>query len=248
MKIVTFNLRCLYNGDGVQSFVHRAGLILDKIAERKPEIICFQEANDQNIGFLRKYLAPEYIVLLNRRHEGLIGEGLAVAFRPEKCSLHGLEAFWLSPTPNVVGSRFSTQSDLPRICQKLWFKNEETGAIFKIYNIHLDHINEDARLQQMEVVLNRVKEETEPVFVLGDFNTYPDGGVCDFCKAQGYVDVTASIPVTFHDFGRRNPPVKIDYIWTDPKTAERVSGVTAWEDCVNGIFLSDHYPVEMTLG
>lgn len=244
MKIVTFNLRFAYSTDGVNSFIHRAGMILGTIAEKKPDIICFQEANDQNIGFLRKYLMPDYVLLLNRRGEGLTGEGVAVAYRPEKCSLHGLEVFWLSPTPNVIASKFPGQSNHPRICQKLWFQNEQTGNTFKLYNLHLEELSEDVRLRQMELVLHYSARETEPTFLLGDLNTLPDGKVCGFCNEQGLVDLTGDIPDSFHDFGR-GKPIKIDYIFTDPATAARVSSVSAWEDCVNGIYLSDHYPIEM---
>ena len=244
MKIVTFNMRFAYNTDGIQSFIHRAGLILDAIAERKPDIICFQEANDQNIGFLRKYLAPDYAILLNRRGEGLTGEGLAVAYRPDQCSLHGLEAFWLSPTPQIIASKFPGQSMHPRICQRLWFKNEETGNTLRIYNLHLEELTEDIRLQQMEMVLRRSAEESEPTFLLGDLNTLPDGKVYAFCKEHGLVDLTGHISGSFHNFGKEEP-IKIDYIFTDPVTAQRVRRVMVWDDCANGIYLSDHYPIEM---
>lgn len=244
MKIITFNIRFAYDTDGINSFIHRAGLILDVIRERKPDIICFQEANDQNMGFLRKYLAPDYVLLLNRRSECLTGEGVAVAYRPEICSLHGLEVFWLSPTPNVIASKFPGQSNHPRICQKLWFRNEQTGSTFKLYNLHLEELSEDVRLRQMELVLQRSGEEIEPTFLLGDLNTLPDGKVCAFCKEQGLVDLTEKLLHSFHGFGR-GEPIKIDYIFTDPATAARVSSVSTWEDCVNGIYLSDHYPVEM---
>ena len=212
MKLVTYNLRCLYRSDGVNSFVHRAGIILDTIAEKKPDIICFQEATELNIGFLRKYLAPTYTVLLTPREPGLTGEGLAVAYRPDVCSLYGLEVFWLSPTPEVIASKFPGQSVHSRICQKLLFKNEETGNIFKIYNAHLEEISEDVRVQQMELVLDRVAAETVPCFVLGDFNSSPAGRVQPFCLSRGLVELTADIPITFHGFGQRDPGYKLDYI------------------------------------
>ena len=80
MKIVTFNVRCMYRSlDKENCFIHRAGMILDTIAEEKPDVICFQEATPENMGFLRRYLKPDYTLLLNQREEGLTGEGLAVA-------------------------------------------------------------------------------------------------------------------------------------------------------------------------
>ena len=84
MKIVTYNLRFVYANDGINSFIHRAGLILDTIYEEKPDIICFQETTDKNARFLRRHLSPTYTVLLTQREEGLTGEGLTF-FYPMNC-------------------------------------------------------------------------------------------------------------------------------------------------------------------
>lgn len=244
MKIVTFNIRCVYEYDGINSFPHRAGMILDKIAEAQPDIICFQEATAQNMGVLRKALSPDYTVILNGRDADLSGEGLAVAYRPDTCSLHGLEVFWLSPTPCIAASRFPGQSQYPRICQKLLFKNEKSGTIFQLYNLHLEELSEEVRLQQMKLVLGQSMPKNIPVFLLGDLNTQPDGMVYAFCKEQGLTDVTEHILGSFHDYGRINP-IKIDYIWTDFNAVKTVKNVSVWEECTDGIYLSDHYPIEM---
>ena len=246
MKIVTYNLRCIYRKDGVNSFVHRAGMILDTITENAPDIICFQEATEKNIAFLRRYLSPVYTVLLTQREEGLSGEGLAVAYRQDKCSLYGLEVFWLSPTPQITASKFPGQSMHSRICQKLLFKNEETGNVFKIYNIHLEERSEDVRVQQMELILSHHAAENVPTILLGDLNASPTGKVYAQCKERGLVDLTDGIPVSFHRFGTQNPGWKIDYILTDPTTAARSCSVRVWDQCINGIYLSDHYPIELT--
>jgi endonuclease/exonuclease/phosphatase family metal-dependent hydrolase len=243
MKIVTYNLRCVYAGDGVNSFVHRAGLILDTIQAEKPDILCFQEATEKNIGFLRRYLAPTYTMLYNQREQGLSGEGLAVAYRTDKVSLYGLEVFWLSPTPQVIASKFPGQSKHSRICQDLLFKNEQTGNTFRIYNLHLEEITEEVRVQQMALVLDRLATVKEPAVLLGDLNTQPNGKVLPYCQKAGLTDLTWNIPHSFHNFGRRDPYIKLDYILALPDTAAHCSDVRIWDQCVNGIYLSDHYPI-----
>lgn len=243
MRIVSYNIRYAYSTlDGVNSFIHRAGLILDTIAGKKPDIICFQEATDKNMGFLRKYLAPDYVVFLNQREQGLTGEGLAVAFRQDVCSLYGLDVFWLSPTPNEIASKFPGQSKHSRICQRLVFKHEPSGKRFVIYNLHLEEISEDVRAQQMQLALDRVATEKETCFVLGDFNSVPSGKVYPLFADYGLVELNREMPITFHEFGKWDPGYKLDYIFTDPETAKNCTAC-AWEECVNGIYLSDHYPV-----
>lgn len=247
MKIVTYNLRFVYANDGVNSFIHRAGMILDTIYEEEPDIICFQETTANNAAFLRRQLSPTYTVLLTQREEGLTGEGLTVAFRPEKVTLYGLEVFWLSPTPTQIASKFPGQSQHSRICQDLLFKNEETGSLFRLYNLHTEERSEEVRAMQMELVLERWAKETVPTLLLGDLNTQPGGKVLPLCLEKGLVDLTAHIPVTFHRFGTLEPGVKLDYFLTDPVTAAKASSVRIWDKCLNGIYLSDHYPVELII-
>lgn len=247
MKIVTYNIRNVYQKDGVNSFVHRAGLAVDTILEKDPDIICIQEATQQIITMLRRCLSPDYTVLMTQREEGLSGEGLAVAYRQNRCTLYGLEIFWLSPTPNVIASKFPGQSKHSRICQKLLFKNEQTGNLFKLYNIHLEERSEEVRVQQMELVMDHWSAETVPTLLLGDFNTVPTKQVYARCMDRGLVDLTGDTSETFHKFGQMNPGLKLDYIFTDPVTAGLAEEVAVWDQCVNGIYLSDHYPLELNI-
>ena len=247
MKIVTYNIRNVYEKDGVNSFVHRAGMIVDTILEKDPDIICIQEATQKIITMLRRCLSPEYTVLMTQREEGLSGEGLAVAYRQDRCTLYGLDIFWLSPTPQVIASKFPGQSKHSRICQKLLFKNEQTGNLFKMYNIHLEERSEEVRVQQMELIMDHWSGETVPTLLMGDFNTVPTKQVYARCMEQGLADLTDGITETFHKFGQITPGLKLDYIFTDPATAARAGDVCVWNQCINGIYLSDHYPLELNI-
>ena len=43
IKLVTFNIRCDYEQDGINNFAFRKPLIVDKVISTQPDIICFQE-------------------------------------------------------------------------------------------------------------------------------------------------------------------------------------------------------------
>lgn len=254
LKLVTYNIRFTWTGDGTNSLFCRLGLILDKISEQKPDIICFQEATDKNMKVLSKCLAPEYTVLLNQRESGYTGEGLAVAFRKERVSLYGLEVFWLSETPYTVASRFEGQSQHSRICQRLLFKDENTGKIFRIYNLHLEDVSEDVRYLHMQVVMKRIMEDKKqndlPFFIMGDLNATPDEKAMQYCLVDNNFnirDLTSEIKGSYHGYGRRLPEIKIDYIIADKPTAQKPHSVEAWTDCVNGVYLSDHYPIALDI-
>ena len=249
MKIVSFNLRCAWDKDGINSFLHRAGSILYKIDAEKPDVIAFQEGTEKNIEFLQRYLV-DYTFIFQQREADLTGEGLCVALRKAEYNAVDARIFWLSETPEVPGSRFAEQSRFPRICQCVTIKRTQDNAQFSIYNLHLDHISDSARILGIRVALEKIAEmnaaSPKPFFILGDFNARPESETITYCntyKPLPIVDMTAALPVSFHKYGDETAFRKIDYIYTDPKTAEKKWQVCLWDDTADGIYLSDHYPI-----
>ena len=256
LKVVTFNLRTLYDSphDGINAFIHRAGLILETIDAEKPHVICFQEMGAQIRPFLKKYLV-DYHIVGHGRLADYSGEGLGVAYRKDSMDLFELEQFWLSPTPQIPGSRFENQSECPRICIYATLKHKDMKTPIRFYNVHLDHQSDEARVFGIQQVLAKMKQDNSvlpyPTMVMGDFNALPDSQTIAFCKEGKIfplVDITQEIGATFHDFGGTGKSplargTKIDYIFTDPETAKTAKRTYKWEHTKNGIYLSDHYPV-----
>ena len=254
LKIVTFNLRTLYDGDGVNSFIHRVGIILDKINEEKPDVICFQEVGEKIRPFLEKYLV-DYNLVGHGRLADFSSEGLGIAYRKDTMDLFGLEQFWLSPTPQVPGTRYEIQSIYPRTCVYAVVKHKNMKAPIRLYDVHLDHESDDARILGIKQLVNKMKKDNEvikyPSFLLGDFNAQQDSETIRFCneyKEYPLVDLTKDVGSTFHDFGGTGDTEeargwKIDYIYTDSETAGKITKVYKWEDNKNGIYLSDHYQI-----
>ncbi len=246
MKIVTFNLRCVYNKDGANSFIHRIGMVYDKIKTEEPDVIAFQEVVQPELDMLEKLLT-DYTLVGQARGTDYDGEGLFTAVRKDTCQLLGFETVWLSPTPYVPGSRYENQSECPRICVQTLVRHKESKQRMRIFNLHLDHISPKARTAGISAALDFMEgyrsRDGHPVVILGDFNAYPEEDVIASCNNHPDLqDVTAAIPGTFHNFGRRTPS-KIDYIFMSDALAEKVTAATAWEDEHHGIYLSDHYPV-----
>jgi len=251
LKIVTFNIRSCWlweNGDNINSFVFRSGLIFDAIDTRKPDIIFFQEVTEKLADFLEKHLY-HYDFLYHGRCENMHGEGLAVAWNRDTVDYLSQNVFWLSPTPYLPNSRFENQSECPRICAAYMMRERETDTVFRVYNTHLDHISSEARVQGASLMLERIKDDNDnyplPFIVLGDFNGEPDSEeikLFNNFEAVSLNDITGKFEYTFHDWGRRK--LKIDYIFVDDLTLGRVKDVHLWDDYSCGIYLSDHYPIE----
>ena len=239
LKIVTFNLRCNIKGDGINMFDIRKGLILDKITNERPDIIGFQELLPSMRGFLRKHLT-EYTIVGRSRSEDYTGEHVDIAFRTETIDIFELEYFWLSPTPDIPGSRYEEQSSCPRITTAGIFKHVGSKTPFRVYNTHLDHVGEGARVLGMKQILDRIVFDM-PVFVTGDMNALPDSDAIRIARNK-LTDLTENITSSFHGYGKHDNH-KIDYIFSDFKTAINPFETVAWTDEVNGVYLSDHYPL-----
>ena len=249
VKIVTFNLRSVWCGDGINGFMHRAGMIYDKISSEKPDVIGFQEAIPHSIEFLIK-LFPEYQFIGHGREEGYSGEGVYTAVRKDAFQVLGFETLWLSPTPYAVASRFEKQSPCPRMCNICQIRDIKTGERYYIFNTHLDHMEEYARVEGIKLVLSWVDERNKnlklPTVIMGDFNASPESESIKICDAyDGISDVTSHIPVTFHDWG--SVEWKIDYIYVSDDIKKKIKDVKIWDEVDNGIYLSDHYPICMEI-
>jgi len=62
MKLVTFNIRCDFGQDGENNFEYRKDLILKKIAQEKPDMICFQEVLPHIAKWLKENLTEYYVI------------------------------------------------------------------------------------------------------------------------------------------------------------------------------------------
>ena len=247
MKLVTFNLSCDWNScDGINSFVHRAGMIYDKINEEMPEVIAFQEVIPKSLDFLKR-ICPEYDFYGQFRSENFDGEGLYTAVRRDIYDVTAFEAFWLSDKPYEPGSRFSEQSECPRVCILTDIRNRTNGFRMRLMNVHLDHISDHARFLGIRCALQKAEEYQKknpiPLVVLGDFNALPGSEPICACEEFGLTDAAKKQKCTFHEFGKREE--KLDYIFLSEELKSSESFV--WTDTRCGVYLSDHYPTGILL-
>ena len=254
MKIVTFNLRCEWRGDGQNAFIHRAGPIYEKVITEKPTVIAFQEVIPASLEVLKRLL-PEYEFFGGMRTESHDGEGLYTALRREDTTLLGGEVFWLSPTPYIAGSRFEGQSPFPRVGIYTRILCKKTGEVLSLFNLHLDYLSAEVAEKELACTIGYIRKragcvDTDKTVILGDFNVTPNSPALAPLREMPWLyDATEGIVSTFHDFGRRadGDEVKIDYIFLSEAMRGRVAAVTLWQDEHAGIYLSDHYPVCLEL-
>ena len=130
MKLVTFNIRCDFGQDGENNFEYRKDLILKKIAQEKPDMICFQEVLPHIAKWLKENLTEYYVIGCGRSPE-LRDEQVSIAYRKDRLNLMEMQSYWLSETPYVPASRYAEQSICPRICNEALFEDLEHKIIGK---------------------------------------------------------------------------------------------------------------------
>ena len=252
IKVVTFNLRMNTHRDGINYFFNRAPLILKRIREEKPDIIGFQEATQPILEWLKATLT-EYTLVGIVRSKDFKSEANPIAFRKDRFDLFSFQQFWLSPTPEVPGTRYEEQSDCPRVCCAVKLREIGTTEVVRFYNTHLDNVDAEARLLGIRQIRVQIKEDYEksphPLILTGDMNASPEEismlEVTAFANPK-LVDAAGRVVRSFHGYHGGSPyegsiDRKIDYIFTN--VLEDAIECDVWDGVYNGMYLSDHYPI-----
>lgn len=247
LKVMTFNLRVNSPGDGVNQFFFRTPRILKAIRDEAPDLIGFQEDDDEMRAFLRKNL-PEYTILGCGCHRDFHSVGNSIVYKTERFQLIDFESGWLSNTPNVPGSTYGgDQSKYPRSYHRARLHDTEAERVYQFVNMHADHVGANAKLSATKQIMEMLKAYAdEPIFVCGDLNSHPGTpSVCAFLEDRELplLDATADLPGTFHGYGTRVPTYKCDYIFSSLPCFESHLVEDIPE---HGVYISDHNPVVAT--
>lgn len=243
LKLATFNLRYQNDGDKAlgRDFAARRASIAAQLRAAAPDAVGFQELLPGMRDWLESELG-DYQFVGVERETGFGGECNAIAFRKDAVRLHETYTFWLSPTPDVPGSRFEKQSSCPRICTVTLLRHRPTGQLFRFFNTHLDYAQEYAMEEGLKQVFAAARREQEkqrlPLVITGDFNFTPADAPYRLISENGYADLAADSGGTFHKFGALEQPKKIDYILSDG--GFHPLDLQVWHADAAGCTLSDH--------
>lgn len=275
MKVGTYNIRYDNPGD-VQDgnqWPRRAPVIASLIRFHEFDVLGTQEGFRHQMEDLRNLL-PEYGCVSYGRNDGkLEGEHAGIFYRKDRFEVRESGMFWLSSTPDIPGKGWD--ADLPRICTWAKLRRIPDRKSFCFMTVHLDHRGKIARMESMKLLIEKSSAlaGTDPVFLVGDFNTDQHSEAYRYLTNQGsLVDAAEKAEVRYLLNGTANrfdPDSKtesrIDHVLTSPGTRIRRFGVltdsyrvtkTRPEDSVSGNFPkevkfresearlpSDHFPV-----
>jgi endonuclease/exonuclease/phosphatase family metal-dependent hydrolase len=261
LRVMTFNIRYDNPADGEDGWTNRRAKVASMIRFHGADVVGLQEALRTQIADLEAAL-PHFGWFGTGRSAERDGEHCAVFYRRDRLEVLAESTFWLSETPEAAGSR-GWDAALPRIATWAKLKDRRTGAVFHLFNTHLDHRGEAARRESARLLLRKVAEiagPDGPVVVTGDFNATPDSEpyriLTTGAGARGaLVDAmhASSCPhhgptSSWNGFKAIEPGRRIDFVLVRPPVGVLQHGILS--DTFDGRFPSDHLPVmaEVTFG
>ena len=245
IKMMSYNLRCISPTDfGKKAWFYRADLVIKDIEEQKPGIIGFQEATKWHYSYLVDCLKG-YDSIITYRDEAFNSEGCPIFYNTELYTLVDKGSFWLSETPDVMSKSWGAQFN--RVCSFVILTDNATNENFVVFNTHLSHVSDEARINGIKVVLDKIKEfGGYPSVIMGDFNALEGSETYNnvtenFLDAQK-VALKTSDSHTYQNWGNEASFKRIDYFMVS-KTGFKINTYNVLSGMRDGNYTSDHCPI-----
>lgn len=258
IRVMSFNIRFATANDGENSWPNRKDLLVETIRAFDPDLLGTQETLAVQRDFLKSSLKDHEVLAAGRDDGAEKGEMMALFYRKTRFEKLAGGHFWLSETPDTVGSK-SWDSSLPRMVTWVKLKDLKNPdhPPLAFFNTHFDHRGKQARLESAKTIRRKIAELASGcrVIVTGDFNTGESSPPYDALFAPG----TDGKPALIDTFRANNPTrtdtegtfsgfrpdatkgARIDWIGCSPDFEIRKADIDRTDR--NGRTPSDHFPV-----
>ena len=245
IKMMSYNLRCISPTDwGKKAWFYRANLVIDDIENEKPGIIGFQESTKWHYKYLVDTLKG-YDSVIEYRDEAFNSEGCPIFYNTSLYELVDKGSFWLSETPEVMSKSWGAQYN--RVCSYVILTDKASGEDFVVFNTHLSHVSDEARINGIKVVLDKIAEfGSLPSVIMGDFNAL-EGSVTYNSVTENFLDAKkvaekTSDSHTYQNWGNPEKFQRIDYFMVS-KTGFKINSYDVLSGVHDGVYSSDHCPI-----
>ncbi|HSI34600.1 MAG TPA: endonuclease/exonuclease/phosphatase family protein [Tepidisphaeraceae bacterium] len=260
LRVLSFNIRYGTAKDGADHWDKRKDFVAETIRKHDPDLLGTQETLPFQADFLKEKL-PGYTFVGAGRDDGKTkGEMAALFFRTDRFEKVEEGHYWMSPTPDVPGSK-GWDSSLPRVTTWVKLKDKaKAGRTFVFFNTHFDHLGKQARVESAKMLRQRIEAlgGGALAIVTGDFNagesSDPYKAVVTDPKTPApgeKVKITDSFrsifpergPTegSFNGFKGTKDGARIDWILHTPGLTTVSAGIDRVER--EGRYPSDHFPV-----
>ena len=146
IRVMSFNLRLDTPSDSSNAWPHRKEMVAQIIRFHRTDFVGIQEGLPHQLEQMDKMLPYFDRIGVGRNAGEDPGEYSAIYYKKSRFELLENETFWLSKTPDEIGS-VGWDAALPRIVTWGKFKDSRTGKLFFVFNTHFDHRGEEARAE-----------------------------------------------------------------------------------------------------
>ncbi len=247
--VVSANVRCFAPQDLFKkSWFYRAPLLLQTLRDAGPDIIGFQEVTPLHKRFLDRTLRCYDHVLLYRDNT-LLKESCPIYFNDLRFEAVDKGGFWLSETPDEMSKGWG--AECYRVCSYVILKQKSDGKQLVVFNTHLDHVSEEARINGIRLVLEKIEQfGGMPAVIMGDLNagenseTYRSATAL-FLDAK-YQTADTDSGATYQNFGAMLNHENLDYFLIS-KTGIDVLQYKVLRTTYDDVYPSDHFPIRLEM-
>ncbi len=256
LKVMTYNIRTAKAPDGKNAWNKRRQNVVNVFKTYQPDIIGLQEAEHEQVRFINENL-PQYGYVSMGRNDGFYeGAACPVFYKKERFVRVDSKTWWLSPTPDVPGSK-GWDAAHPRILTCVILMDTYSGNYLYVFNAQLDHKGIKARIESIKLIKAKIKEfiKDDALILLGDFNLTPDEDsykmICDpndklFDCHTHTLNFVGEEPYTYYGFDiSANEGKRLDYVFVNDKF--KIIDYEIIVDNDGNYYFSDHLPVIVKL-
>lgn len=279
LKVANFNIRFLddnrpdydYEAGG-QPWRFRRPAVKAFFEQSGIDICGLEEVRRTQFANLNEDLGNDWFIYCPGRISGGVmtktsDESCGVMYRKSRFNLLDHGCFWVSDSPNEVGSMRVGQ-DSPRVIS--WLHLEEKSAPGKdlwFFSAHISWaVSANMKLpdQEVETILTQIeyltdidrkdfKKSTTPIFLVGDLNNTIDKSPIKTLESL-FQDARLTCPETastyrntYNAFGNEQDQKILDYIFYGVGTPKAYYVDNSTDYAPDVYFISDHYPVTFEL-
>ncbi|MFE9682118.1 endonuclease/exonuclease/phosphatase family protein [Streptomyces sp. NPDC006285] len=254
LEVMSFNLRYASTAEP-HSWAVRRPVTRELLRRERLHVIGTQEGLYQQVRDIATDLGGHYDWIGTGRAGGSRDEFMAVFYDTRRLAPVEYDHFWLSDTPDVIGSNTWGGGSI-RMVTWVRFRDLRDGQReFYVLNTHLDNASQNARARAAALIAERIArlDRSLPLVVTGDFNVAAHRNpVYDTMLGVGLVDTwetaaeRSGLYATFHGYRPLVPDGdRIDWILTSPGVRTHRAAINTFS--VDGQFPSDHLPVQASL-
>jgi len=257
ISAVSYNIRLATDSDGINAWKNRKEKFCAQLQDMQADVFGLQEVLQEQLIYIEDYFTDYGRVGVARDDGKQQGEYSPVFYNKNMFLLKKSGTFWLSQTPEIVGSR-GWDAACNRVVSYAGLENIKTGKMFYVYCTHFDHMGEIARQNSVLLLLHAVDSIScsLPSIILGDFNATPNSEpyklITNVSNPLHFIDARLisgkvhGVSYSYTGFEVNGiEPELIDYIFL--KNVKKVKSFFISNKNDGKNFPSDHLPVKAIL-